>query len=153
MRLVKPGPYVMRFDIQGEPRSALVYPSIDQGPFASPAPVIFYFHGHTGTMYDSVGRRRFHSLWPQAIIVYAQGAWVDHNGLSDPPGDDIANDNVWPGWQLRFPYKFDPPVSFTKDIEYVEEVIARLKSNHKIDRTRMIASGPFRRRFFCTPAC
>ncbi len=141
MRLVVPGPYVMKFNIQGEPRSALIYPSIDQGPFASPAPVGFYFHGHTGTMYDSAGRRRFHSLWPQAIIVYAQGSWVDHNGLSDPPGDDIANDNVWPGWQIRFPYKYLAPVDFTKDIDYVREVIARLKREHLIDRTRMIASG------------
>ena len=140
VRLVRPGPYVMRFDVDGIARSAHIYPSTLEGN-VGPSPVVFYFHGHTGTQWDSTARRRFHSLWPQATIVYAQGMAVDHNGLLDPPGQDIETDNVFPGWQIRFPYKASPLVNFTNDIQYIEEIIERLHRNHSVARDQIYAVG------------
>jgi polyhydroxybutyrate depolymerase len=37
------------------------------------APIIFAFHGHGGTAAFAARRWRLHSLWPEAIVVYAQG--------------------------------------------------------------------------------
>lgn len=55
-----------------------------------PAPVVFAFHGHGGTMRNSAKKFRIHELWPEAIVVYPRG--LPTPSMTDPEGKK-------PGWQ------------------------------------------------------
>lgn len=121
--------YVLNMDnVQGESRKALIYYSPKK---KGPGPVLFYFHGRGGSMLDSVKRRRFHELWPEAIIVYAEGTYVDSTGRPYT-GKKAA-------WQLRFPNKYS--LGQTKDLEYITTILKKLKDKHKIDENRVFAAG------------
>src|SRR4051794_33539337 len=39
----------------------------------SPAPLVFVWHGHGGTMRNSARSFHIHTLWPEAVVVYPQG--------------------------------------------------------------------------------
>jgi hypothetical protein len=95
-------------NVAGESRTALIYPTILPN---SPAPVVFFFHGNTGSAADSSNALELHNFWPEATIVYGEGTSVDSNGDHTT---DIANNH---GWTLRFPYKFG--LGQRKDIQYV----------------------------------
>lgn len=124
-------PYVLELnDVEGEVRRALVYPS-QRTPSSQPSSVVIYFHGHGGDIYDSAGLCLFHSLWPEAVVVYAEGTPVDAHGSTtkDPSL----------GWQLRFPYKY--ALGQTKDLTYVRQLLTQLKVDHNIDTNQVFAVG------------
>src|SRR4051794_18264014 len=69
-------------------REALVH--IPSSAGKTPAPVVFLFHGHKGTMQNAADSFGCHKLWPEAICVYPQG--LPTIARSDPKGE-------FPGWQ------------------------------------------------------
>ncbi|MRR59352.1 MAG: hypothetical protein EG824_14250 [Deltaproteobacteria bacterium] len=117
-------------DVEGEHRRALVYPS-QRTPSSEPSPAVIYFHGHGGDIYESAGLCLFHSLWPEAVVVYAEGTKVDaHGNEYDEPKR---------GWQLRFPYKH--ALGQTKDLTYVKRLLQHVREHHNVDSKRIYAVG------------
>ncbi len=111
--------------IQGEARRALIWTAAEKG---KDAPVVIYFHGRSGDAEDSEDRRGFHSLWPEAIVVYAEGTNFDDR-------DDGAF-----GWQIRFPHVFNA-CNLTKDYEYVVKLLDHLDEKHRVDDDRVFMAG------------
>ena len=72
-------------------REALLY--VPATAKTTPAPVVFAFHGHGGTMQRAAVMFHYHDLWPEAIVVYMQGLNTPGR-LTDPEGK-------LPGWQHR----------------------------------------------------
>jgi polyhydroxybutyrate depolymerase len=124
-------PFVLQLDdVEGEDRRALIYPS-KRTPSSVPSPAVIYFHGRGGDIYDSAGLLTFHSLWPEAVIVYAEGSFVSAHGS--------ASDDPRRGWQLRFPYKC--AFGQTKDLTYVKRLLEQLRKHHNVDGNRIFAVG------------
>lgn len=82
-------PITKTFIVEGVERSAIVY----RGPKAgSGAPIVFVFHGFTGTGAGAARMYRVHDYWPEAVVVYPQGLTYhnlgrDGNGWQRAPGD------------------------------------------------------------------
>lgn len=122
-------PYIEMFDVAGESRRALIYPAVST---VNDPPLLIYFHGRGGDVDDSAERRKFDELWPEAVIVYAEGTKVGPSGLSSTTDNRLA-------WTLRFPYKF--AMGQTKDFDYVRTLLERISENHTTDPERVYASG------------
>lgn len=122
-------------DVEGETRRALIYPSTRVPP-SQASPAVLYFHGHGGDIYDlaqgSAGLCTFQSLWPEAVVVYAEG--TPYVGAHGSAPDDPAL-----GWQLRFPYKL--ALGQTKDLTYVRQLLAHLRAHHRINNNQVFAVG------------
>src|SRR5260221_5142013 len=69
--------------VAGVRREALVY--VPRGAKTTPTPVIFAFHGHGGSMTTAATHFAYHTLWPQALVVYPQGL-LTASKLVDPEG-------------------------------------------------------------------
>ncbi len=123
-------PTMVELSVASEDRRAMI---VDRwgGDTGSPRPVVYYFHGNGGDAYDSYRRRQFHQLWPEAIVVYAEGTDVNSSGRADY-NNDLA-------WQIRFPYKFR--LGYTKDIEYVMALTREIGQRYHVDPSRSFAAG------------
>src|SRR4051794_32201020 len=97
-------------------RQALVHvpPAADK----TPAPLIFAFHGHGGTM-RYAATFGYHKLWPEAIVVYMQGLNTP-GAITDPEGKK-------PGWQRTAGDQKD------RDLKFFDEVLASLRKEYKVD--------------------
>lgn len=122
---------VREFQVNGETRRAKIYTSVDS---ENPVPAIIYFHGNNGSANDSEQKRKFHELWPDAVVVYAEGRDLDSNGIG--PDGSLS-------WELRFPYKATLPGgnAQTDDLEYVDQLLEHIVLNNNIDRDRIFAAG------------
>jgi polyhydroxybutyrate depolymerase len=119
-----PAPVEKQWTIEGTTRKALVYipPAADK----TGAPVVFAFHGHGGTMRSASRTFGYHSLWPEAIVVYMQG--LPTPGKIDPEGK-------LPGWQRLAGDQQD------RDLKFFDAVLADLKKENKVDEKRIYATG------------
>ncbi len=111
--------------IDGIARKALVH--IPDSARTSPSPVVFAFHGHGGTMAHAARTFSYHTHWPQAIVVYMQGLNTPGK-LTDPEGKR-------PGWQSGSGDQED------RDLKFFDAVFASLKSDFKVDESRVYATG------------
>lgn len=115
----------MTFTVDGVDRQALVFPPAPTHS-AVPAPVIFGFHGHGGTMQKAAGFMRFQTFAPHAIVVYMQGlpiaAPVDPQGLK-------------PGWQQ------EPGQEGDRDLKFFDAVLATLHTKYAVDDHRVYVTG------------
>jgi len=113
------------WQVDGASRTALVYspPTASQ----TPAPVIFAFHGHGGTMAHAARSFAYHTHWPEAIVVYMQGLPTPGQ-LTDPEGKR-------PGWQKT------PGDQGDRDLHFFDAVLASLKSDYKVDEKRIYSTG------------
>jgi len=93
----------------------------------TPSPVVFAFHGHSGTMQRAAAMFHYHDLWPEAIVVYMQGLNTPGR-LTDPEGKR-------PGWQNL------PGLQGDRDLKFFDAVLASLKSEFKVDESRIYATG------------
>src|SRR5688572_1842385 len=75
--------------IDGVTREGLIH--IPATVKTNDTPVVFAFHGHGGSMRNSARTFRYHTIWPEAIVVYLQGLNTPGR-LTDPEGKK-------PGWQ------------------------------------------------------
>ena len=68
----------------------------------------------------------YHTLWPEAIVVYMQG--LPTPGKTDPDGKQ-------PGWQRLAGDQQD------RDFKFFDAVLADLKKDYKVDAKRVYATG------------
>jgi polyhydroxybutyrate depolymerase len=94
---------------------------------SEPAPVVFAFHGHGGTMQRAAAMFHYHDVWPEAIVVYMQGLNTPGR-LTDPEGKK-------PGWQNT------PGSQGDRDLKFFDAVLASLKADYKVDDSRIYATG------------
>jgi len=115
----------MEVQVDGLTREALI--SIPDGASKEkPAPVVFGFHGHGGTMQKAANMFGFEKVWPEAVVVYMQGLGTPAPG--DPRGEKS-------GWQHR------PAVLRDRDVKAFDAILAIVKSKATIDENRIYASG------------
>ena len=60
---VSGAPYYHTLVVNGFDRKAKIYVPSN---VSAPSPVLFYFHGYSGTVEDSDARRQFQTYWPEA---------------------------------------------------------------------------------------
>ena len=111
--------------IDGTPRVALVYAPAK--PSTNPAPLVFVFHGHGGTMEGAVRMFHIHDLWPEAVVVYPQGLNTPGR-LTDPEGRR-------PGWQPSVGAQGD------RDLKFFDAMLATMRKDFDIDTNRVYSTG------------
>jgi len=111
--------------VDGVVREGMVY--LPAQARTNPAPVIFAFHGHGGSMQNAARSFGYHSLWPEAIVVYLQGLNTPGR-LTDPQGNK-------PGWQSAIGDQDD------RDLRFFDIVLASLRQENKVDDKRIYATG------------
>lgn len=111
--------------IDGVTREALIH--IPAAAKTNAAPIVFAFHGHGGSMRNSARTFRYHTIWPEAIVVYMQGLNTPGR-LTDPEGKK-------PGWQHSVGAQGD------RDLKFFDAVLASLKKDHKVDAKRIYSTG------------
>lgn len=111
--------------VDGTARKALLH--VPESARTAAAPVVFAFHGHGGTMTHAARTFSYHTLWPEAIVVYMQGLNTPGK-LTDPEGKR-------PGWQSG------PGDQEDRDLRFFDAVLASLKTDYKVDESRVYATG------------
>ncbi len=111
--------------IDGVAREALLQVPADVK--TRPAPVVFVFHGHGGSMLNTARTFAIHTLWPEAIVVYPQGLNTPGR-LTDPEGKK-------PGWQHRAGAEGD------RDIKFFDTMLATLRREYRVDDRRIYSTG------------
>ena len=115
----------MEFTVDGVAREALIY--VPASAKITPAPLVFVFHGHGGSARNAVRSFALDRAWPEAISVYMQGLNTPGR-LTDPRGKKS-------GWQERAGVLGD------RDLTFFDAVLARLKTEFKVDAKRIYATG------------
>jgi len=115
------------FRVDGVDRTALIFHPDSAQASKTPAPVVFFFHGHGGRAQGAARRFRIHTLWPGAIVVYMQGL-PGVQGITDPQG-------LKPGWQKM------PGELGDRDLKFVDAVLERLQKEYRTDPNRVYAIG------------
>lgn len=111
--------------VDGVVREALVYAPAKAK--TEVVPLVFVFHGHGGTMNNSVRTFAIHTLWPEAIVVYPQGLNTPGR-LTDPEGKK-------PGWQHGTGEQGD------RDLKFFDAMLASLKADYQVDEKRLYSTG------------
>ncbi len=111
--------------VDGVVREALVH--VPATAKTNAAPVVFAFHGHGGSMNNAAKMFGYHTLWPEAIVVYMQGLNTPGR-LTDPEGKR-------PGWQQGVGDQND------RDLKFFDTVLASLKKDYKVDAKRLYSTG------------
>jgi len=118
-------PVQREWTVDGAVREALVY--VPPGAKTTATPVVFAFHGHGGTMAYAARKFDFHTLWPEALVVYPQGL-PTVSKLVDPQGK-------FPGWQR------DPGDYGDRDLKFFDAILATLRQEYHVDDKRIYATG------------
>lgn len=108
-----------------ETREALLH--VPTNVKSQPAPVVFAFHGHGGTMVQASRSFEYQKHWPDAVVVYMQGLKTPGR-LTDPEGK-------LPGWQ------HDKGEQDDRDLKFFDVVLASLKQDYAVDEKRIYATG------------
>jgi len=118
-------PIQREWTISGDRREALVH--IPEKAMDEPAPLVLVFHGHGGSMRNSMRSFGLHKLWPEAVVVYPQG--LNTPGLlTDPEGKRS-------GWQSSAGQLGD------RDLKFVDQILKDLKTEVQVDAKRIYATG------------
>jgi polyhydroxybutyrate depolymerase len=118
-------PAPREWTLDGVKREALVY--IPPTAKSAATPVIFAFHGHGGNMTNTARRFGYHTLWPEAIVVYPQGL-PTAGQLTDPEGKK-------PGWQ----HSADGEGG--RDLKFFDAMLADLRKEYHVDDKRIYVTG------------
>ena len=111
--------------MDGVVREALVY--VPPKAKTEGTPILFAFHGHGGTMNHAARTFGYHTLWPEAIVVYMQGL--------NTPGILTDSEGKKPGWQSRIGDQGD------RDLRFFDAVLSDLKAELRVDQKRLYATG------------
>jgi polyhydroxybutyrate depolymerase len=109
------------WNIDGTTRRALVH--MPTG--TNWAPVIFAFHGHSGTMNFAARKFRLHELWPEAVVVYPQG-------LPSRTPRDLAGTRA--GWLML-------PGPSNKDLKFFDAMLETARRDWHINTNRVYVTG------------
>ncbi len=107
---------VMRWQVDGATREAIVYAPASAGDQA--APLVLAFHGFGDNM-QNFQYTNIHGAWPDAIVVYFQGL-PRRRGL--------------PGWQVERDGR-------DRDLQLVDVALRSLRETYSIDDDRIYATG------------
>ena len=118
-----PEPTRVEYDVAGTKREALI--ATPAG--GKPAPVVFVFHGHGGSMRQAARSFALHERWPEAVCVYPQGLNTPGR-LTDPDGKKA-------GWQSGVGDQKD------RDLAFFDAMLAKLKADGKADPKRVYVTG------------
>ena len=108
---------VMRWQVDGVTREAIVY--VPESPGDAGAPLVLSFHGFGDNM-RNFQYTNIHAAWPEAIVVYFQGL-ERRRGLL--------------GWQV------EPGGNGDRDLKLVDVALRSLRETHRIDDDRIYATG------------
>jgi polyhydroxybutyrate depolymerase len=111
--------------VDGVTREALIH--LPARPDTNGSPVVFVFHGHGGSMRNAARSFALERHWPEAIVVYPQGLPTP-GLLTDPEGRQA-------GWQAA------PRLQGDRDLKFFDALLARIKTDHTVDRRRIYATG------------
>jgi polyhydroxybutyrate depolymerase len=114
-----------QWTVDGVAREGLIH--VPRTATAQPAPLVFAFHGHGGTMRSSARSQPVHELWPEALVVYLQGLPTPGR-LTDPEGKKN-------GWQHGGGAMGD------RDLKFFDVVFADLQREYKVDKDRVYSTG------------
>ncbi|MFM2093788.1 MAG: hypothetical protein RIS70_912 [Planctomycetota bacterium] len=109
--------------VAGEKRQAIVL--LPKKELTTGHPLLFVFHGHGGNM-RNMARKNFQELWPEAVVVCPQGLATATD--RDPEGKKS-------GWQPTSGSNDD------RDLKLVDAILKDLQDKHKIDRSKVFATG------------
>lgn len=115
----------LTWTIDGLERQALVY--LPNTGNDKPAPVVFGFHGHGGSMRNADRSFGLQKHWPEAIVVYMQGVPTP-GALTDPEGKRN-------GWQSDIGNQGD------RDLKFFDAVLKTLREKYKVDDSRIYSTG------------
>lgn len=115
----------LTWTVDGVTREALVH--VPDAARTDPAPLVFAFHGHGGSMRNAARMLDFHTRWPGAIVVYMQGLNTPGR-ITDPEGKRS-------GWQGKRGEQND------RDLKFFDAVLATLQKSYKVDSKRIYATG------------
>ncbi len=118
-------PETLTWTIDGLERQALVYLPRDRKN--EPAPVVFGFHGHGGSMRNADRSFGLQNHWPEAIVVYMQGVPTP-GALTDPEGKRN-------GWQSGTGDQGD------RDLKFFDAVLKTLREKFPVDDSRIYSTG------------
>jgi len=118
-------PIERQWNMEGVKREAILY--VPANATREKVPVVFAFHGHGGSMRQAARSFDYQTVWPEAIIVYMQGLNTPGR-LTDPTGTRA-------GWQSS------PGELNDRDLKFFDVVLASLKSDYKVDESRVFATG------------
>jgi polyhydroxybutyrate depolymerase len=118
-------PETLTWTIDGLERQALVYLPKDGNN--EPAPLVFGFHGHGGSMQNADRSFGLQNHWPEAIVVYMQGVPTP-GALTDPEGKRN-------GWQSSIGDQND------RDLKFFDAVLQTLREKYKVDDSRIYSTG------------
>ncbi len=124
-RAVTKDPAELKLTVDGVERTALFYAPATATK--NPAPLVFAFHGHGGGARQAARSFGLHERWPEAIVVYPQGLNTAGK-ITDPEGK-------LPGWQMT------PEDQGGRDLKFFDALLARLKTDLKVDEKRIYATG------------
>lgn len=87
------------------------------------APLVFVFHGRSGTMDGAARRMPMHEHWREAIVVYPQGMWVDGGrrdgfGWVMPTADDEG-----------------------RDVAFFDRLLTEIAKRYSVDQQRIYVMG------------
>ncbi len=119
------GPKLRQWKVDGVTREALVY--VPPHATTQPTAVIFAFHGHGGSMRAGADAWKYHTLWPDAVVVYPQGL---HS-----PGLILDAEGTRSGWQVTAGAQAD------RDLKFVDAMLASLRQDYRVDDRRIYATG------------
>ena len=116
-------PYRHVLVVDGEKRTAWVYPGIRAA--GEETPLVLVFHGFKGRAWNMARGSRLHVYWPQATVAYAQGLPV----LKPSTG-------LWaPGWQ-------DEPGKYgDRDLRFVDLLLDDLQQHYQVNPERIYVAG------------
>lgn len=114
----------VKFKVGDVERTALVFRPTKKT--ANP-PVLFMFHGHGGGSRQAAVQWRYHTTWPEAVVIYPQGlpGW---KGKTDPEG-------VRAGWQGA------PGQLEDRDIKFYDEMVKWATKEFKSEASRTFVTG------------
>jgi len=116
---------VQKWEIDGVERQGLVY--APESAKTEPAPLLFAFHGHGGSMHNAANTFKYEKLWPEAIVVYLQGLPTPGR-LTDPEGKKA-------GWQAKAGDQGD------RDLKLFDAVLKWTRQTYKVDDKRIYCAG------------
>jgi polyhydroxybutyrate depolymerase len=111
--------------VDGVAREALICAPATAKTTATP--VVFAFHGHGGGMQQAARSFGYHTLWPEAVVVYMQGLNTPGR-LTDPEGKK-------PGWQSGIGDQGD------RDLKFFDAVLESLEKDYRVDKKHIYATG------------
>lgn len=124
-------PKELTFRSDGVERTAVVY--VGTEALHKPSPLVFLFHGFSGSAWRASRAFRLHTEWKEATVVYPQGLTVYSSRLS----------RNGPGWQRR-PGEYED-----RDLKFVDTMLKELKLQYKVDEKRVYACGMSNGASFC----